>query len=247
VKFFPMRMTRLFVEAPLRPDCEVELPAGAAAHAVRVLRLQSGDPVVLFNGDGHEYAARLVAASARRACAAIASVAAPVRESPLRVTLLQAIARGEKMDWIIQKATELGVARIVPVSTGRSGVKLDAARADRRREHWLAVAIAACEQCGRNVVPAIDAPVDLAGAAAAGDAGSRWMLSPDGGVRLRELRLEPGPSVLAVGPEGGFDEADLATLREHGFRGLALGPRILRTETAGIAALAALQALYGDG
>lgn len=245
-----MRMTRLFVEAPLRPGSEVELPAGAAAHAVRVLRLRPGDPVILFNGDGHEYAARLVGAGTRGARAAVDSVAAPVRESPLRITLLQAIARGEKMDWIIRKATELGVARITPVSTGRSEVRLDAARADKRREHWRAVAIAACEQCGRNVVPAIDAPVELAawpGGSIEQDPGGRWMLSPDAGTRLRDLRLATGNLTLAIGPEGGFDETDLGRLDALGFRGLALGPRVLRTETAGIAALAALQALYGDG
>ncbi|HJP99369.1 MAG TPA: 16S rRNA (uracil(1498)-N(3))-methyltransferase [Rhodanobacteraceae bacterium] len=245
-----MRMTRLFVEAPLRPDCEVELPAGAAAHAVRVLRLRPGDPVTLFNGDGHEYTARLVTATPRGARAAIGSMAAPARESPLQVTLLQAIARGEKMDWIIQKATELGVARITPVSTGRSEVRLDAARAEKRREHWQAVAIAACEQCGRNAVPAIDPPMELEdwlGAPDVQDQGRRWMLNPDGGTRLRDLQLAPGALALAIGPEGGFDEADLGTLAALGFRGLALGPRVLRTETAGIAALAALQALYGDG
>lgn len=244
-----MRLTRLFVEAPLRPDCEVELPAGAVGHAVRVLRLRPGDPVTLFNGDGYEYAARLIAPATRGARAVIDSVATPARESLLRITLLQAIARGEKMDWIIQKATELGVARITPLSTGRSEVRLDAARADQRRRHWLAVAIAACEQCGRNIVPAIDAPVELAawpGEADAQDQGRRWTLSPDGGTRLRDLRLAPGTLTLAIGPEGGFDEADLGVLHANGFRGLALGPRILRTETAGIAALAALQALYGD-
>lgn len=244
-----MRMTRLYVEAPLCPGPEVELPAGAAAHAVRVLRLRPGDPVTLFNGDGREYAARLVEVG-RRARAVIDSVGAPARESPLRITLLQAIARGEKMDWIVQKATELGVARITPVSTARSGVRLDAARADKRREHWHAVAIAACEQCGRNVVPVIDAPVELAAwprEADAGDRGARWMLRPDAGTRPRDLRLAPGRPTLAIGPEGGFDEADTTVLAAQGFRGLALGPRVLRTETAGIAALAALQALYGDG
>ena len=244
-----MRTTRLFVEAPLRPDCEVELPAGAAAHAVRVLRLRPGDPLTLFNGDGREYAARLITAATRGASVAIDSIAATDRESPLQITLVQAIARGEKMDWIIQKGTELGVARIVPVSTARSEVRLDAARADKRREHWRAVAIAACEQCGRNIVPALDAPVELAAwlaEAAARNQGSRWMLSPGAGARPRDLRPGSRTLALAVGPEGGFDESDSSTLFDHGFRGLALGPRILRTETAGIAALAALQALYGD-
>lgn len=244
-----MRTTRLFVEAPLGPDCEVELPAGAAAHALRVLRLRPGDPVTLFNGDGREYAARLVAAP-RGARTAIQSVAAPLRESPLAITLLQAVARGEKMDWIVQKATELGVARIVPVATERSEVKLDASRGEKRLEHWRAVTIAACEQCGRNTLPRIDPPTALAtwlDANPASPSATRWMLHPDGAVRARDLRISPPAAVeLAIGPEGGFGETDLAALREHDFRGIALGPRILRTETAGVAALAALQSLYGD-
>jgi 16S rRNA (uracil1498-N3)-methyltransferase len=141
-----MRSIRLFSDLPLEPGREAVLPGSAAAHAVRVLRLRPGDAVTLFNGNGHEYRATLVAAGARELRAAVQSVASPARESPLRVTLLQAIARGEKMDWIIQKATELGVARIVPVATERSEVKLDASRAGKRLEHWRAVVIAACEQ-----------------------------------------------------------------------------------------------------
>lgn len=244
-----MRSIRLFIEAPLEPGRDVVLPASAAAHAVRVLRLKAGDAVTLFNGDGHEYRASLVAGGARELRAAVESTAAPVRESPLRVTLLQAIARGEKMDWVVQKATELGVARIAPVSTARSEVRLDGARAGKRLEHWRAVAIAACEQCGRNVVPVIDAPAELGarlGDAAAPAWGAGWMLVPGDGARLRNVQPVPEALTLAVGPEGGFDECDLETLRAHGFHELALGPRILRTETAGVAAISALQALYGD-
>jgi 16S rRNA (uracil1498-N3)-methyltransferase len=247
-----VRSIRLFSDLPLEPGRELSLPDGAAAHAVRVLRLRAGDAVTLFNGDGHEYLATLVAAGAREVRAAIETVASPARESPLRLTLLQAVARGEKMDWIVQKATELGVARIVPVATERSEVKLDASRGEKRLEHWRAVAIAACEQCGRNTLPRIDAPVSLAawlGANATPPSATRWVLQPEeGALRARDLQVKaPATLELAVGPEGGFGETDLAALREHDFRGLALGPRILRTETAGVAAIAALQALYGDG
>jgi 16S rRNA (uracil1498-N3)-methyltransferase len=245
-----MRSIRLFSDLPLEPGREAVLPGSAAAHAVRVLRLRPGDAVTLFNGNGHEYRATLVAAGARELRAAVQSVASPARESPLRVTLLQAIARGEKMDWIIQKATELGVARIVPVATERSEVKLDASRAGKRLEHWRAVVIAACEQCGRNPLPRIDAPVSLAAWLDANPippSATRWMLEPEGALRARDLQVPvPAELELAVGPEGGFGETDLATLRGHAFRGLTLGPRILRTETAGVAAIAALQALYGD-
>jgi 16S rRNA (uracil1498-N3)-methyltransferase len=245
-----MRITRLFVEAPLQPGCELALPAAPATHAVRVLRLKPGDAVTLFNGDGREYPARLLAAGPRDARVAIGSAAVPTRESPLQVTLVQAIARGEKMDWIIQKATELGVARIVPVATARSEVKLDASRGEKRLQHWRAVVVSACEQCGRNTLPRTDPPVTLAAWLAANPASPsamRWMPHPEGTVRARDLRISPPATLeLAIGPEGGFGETDLTELRASGFRELTLGPRILRTETAGIAAIAALQALYGD-
>lgn len=245
-----MRSIRLYLDAPLIPGEEARLPAAVAVHAVRVLRLTAGDTVTLFNGDGHEYPGRLVAAGVRDLRAEVEAQASPQRESPLRITLIQALARGEKMDWIIQKATELGVARVVPVTTERSEVKLDAARGEKRLEHWRAVTIAACEQCGRNTLPRIEAPVALAAwldANPASPSVTRWMLHPEGGTRLRDRQLPTPSSVaLAIGPEGGFGETDGAALRTHGFDGLALGPRILRTETAGLAAIAVLQALYGD-
>lgn len=242
-----MRLTRLFIDVPLEPGREVALPAAAAGHAVRVLRLDVGDTVRLFNGDAHDYPARLLATGSS-ARVRVEGIEANSCESPLQVTLVQALARGEKMDWIVQKATELGVARIVPVTTERSGVRLDPARARKRLEHWRAVAVAACEQCGRNVLPHIDAPAALG--AWLGPEGSaapmpRLMLAPDGGMSPRDLTSMQA-ATLAVGPEGGFGEDDLATLRGAGFAPLTLGPRVLRTETAGIAAIAALQALFGD-
>lgn len=244
-----MRQIRLFVDAPLAPGMELAVPADAAQHALRVLRLKQGDSVILFNGDGHQYPAHLLSTTSREALAHIEACESPERESRLRVTLLQALARGEKMDWIIQKATELGVARIVPMLTERSEVKLDAARRDKRVAHWRAIAIAACEQCGRNRLPEIDMPAeldaDIVGTIAA-NSDLRWMLHPEGAVRLRDTSPSPQAVTLAVGPEGGFAESDLAALRNAGFQALGLGPRILRTETAGIAALAGLQSLYGD-
>ncbi|HKZ11211.1 MAG TPA: 16S rRNA (uracil(1498)-N(3))-methyltransferase [Rhodanobacteraceae bacterium] len=245
-----MRSIRLFADTPLEPGVAVALPAKAAAHALRVLRLKSGDAVVLFNGDGHEYPARLVSAGARELRAEVTLRESPVRESPLQVTLIQALARGEKMDWIVQKATELGIARIVPATTERSEVKLDAARGEKRLEHWRAIAIAACEQCGRNVLPVIEPPVELSTwlkTTDAMEAGSRWMLHPGSATRVRDLStMPPAALALAVGPEGGFGESDVAAMRAHDFRELALGPRILRTETAGVVAIAALQAILGD-
>ncbi len=244
-----MRTIRIFVDCPLQAGLEVILPEQAAAHAVRVLRLKAGDALTLFNGDGCDYPARLIAASPREVRTRIEAVNAAANESPLRIVLAQALARGEKMDWIVQKATELGVAAIIPLITERSEVRLDAARAGKRAAHWRAVAIAACEQSGRSVLPAIAEPASLETWAASPDRADRTLrlaLLPDGGVRPRALGGVPESVVLVAGPEGGFGERDLSGLRGAGFRGLALGPRILRTETAGIVAIAALQALYGD-
>lgn len=244
-----MRIPRLHVDAPLSPDVRIELPAQAAAHALRVLRLQPGDAVILFNGDGHDYPARLVAGGAREVAVHIETRVAATRESPLRITLAQALARGEKMDWIVQKAVELGVAAIVPLATERSEVKLDDRRAAKRLEHWRAVMLAACEQSGRAVVPTIEAPQALdrwLATLAPDNSETRLALHPGDGMRSRVLQPAPRTVTLAIGPEGGFGERDLAALRAAGFANLSLGPRILRTETAGIAAIAALQALYGD-
>lgn len=243
-----MRTIRLYVDVPLQPGESLALPAGPAEHAVRVLRLRTGDPLTLFNGDGHDYPGEIVAADKRSAQVKVHSRVAAAGESPLSLTLAQALARGEKMDWIVQKATELGVTRIVPLQTERSELRLDERRAEKRLAHWRAVAIAACEQSGRAVLPRIEAPGPLAAWLQSLDADPRPRLAllPETGQRVRELDLSAGGAVLAVGPEGGWGERDLAALREARFRSLQLGPRVLRTETAGIAALAALQSLHGD-
>lgn len=243
-----MRIARLHVDTPLVPGADIVMPEPARSHAVRVLRLRAGDAVTLFNGNGHDYPARLLTASPREASVHVQSCIATASESPLRITLAQALARGEKMDWIVQKAVELGVAAIVPLVAERSEVKLDDRRAVKRMEHWRAVAIAACEQSGRAVIPSIELPQPL----------DRWLvtldrahaarlaLHPGDGIRPRALQPVSGTLTLAVGPEGGFGKRDLDPLHAAGFRNLSLGPRILRTETAGLAAVAVLQALYGD-
>ncbi|KAB2898224.1 MAG: 16S rRNA (uracil(1498)-N(3))-methyltransferase [Dokdonella sp.] len=244
-----MRIPRVYVPQPLHRGGEVDLPLQAGEHLVRVLRLERGHPLRLFNGDGSEYAGEIASLAKRGVTARVGERnATPSPESPLRITLAQGIARGEKMDWILQKATELGVARIVPLVTERTEVRLDAERTPRRLAHWRAVLGSACEQCGRNRLPQLDEPVRLADWAAleADDRGLRLALDPNGSRSVREL----GPvaqACVVVGPEGGLSDADLAILAQAGFTGLRLGPRILRTETAGLAALAALQALHGDG
>lgn len=243
-----MRIPRIYTEQTLRPGLEVVLPEQAGEHVARVLRLEHGHPLILFNGDGCEYDATLAALVKRAVSAKITAVRESDREAPLQVTLAQGIARGEKMDWILQKATELGVARIVPLVTERTEVKLDEDRAERRRAHWMSVIAGACEQCGRNRLPALEPPQRLdrwLGSLGAAPA-LRLALLPEGDASLRQLPQMENGATLAVGPEGGFSEHDIALLGQGGFRGLRLGPRILRTETAGVAALAALQALYGD-
>jgi len=226
----------------------IALPDAGAAHLLRVLRLGVGDACVLFNGDGFDYMANIASIAKKIAEVEVIDVRAVDNESPLRITLAQALARGEKMDWIIQKATELGVAAIQPIISERTEVKLDGERADKRLAHWRAVAIAACEQCGRARVPRIAEPLPLHRYATSVDpAALKLMLDPDGDLGLRMLPIGDARAIeFAIGPEGGLSERDCAQLTMAGFLSLRLGPRILRTETAGIAALAALQAVCGD-
>ncbi len=243
-----MRLTRCHVDLPLRPGATIVLPERAASHLVRVLRLREGDPCVLFNGDGNDYPARLRAAGKREVTAEVLSAAVVGNESPLRVVLLQGIARGEKMDLILQKATELGVAAIVPVNGDRTEVKLDAERARKRVAHWRSVVESACEQSGRARVPELSEPATLeAAAAAVADGAVRLLLDPQGEHRLAAMDLQGADTVVvAIGPEGGWSPRDRQVLESAGFSGLRLGPRVLRTETAGLAAIAALQARFGD-
>lgn len=242
-----MMNPRFFCPQPLAPHSLAELPPGAAHHALRVLRLSVGDAVTLFNGEGGEYPGRLVEAG--RSVRVELNEWLPVeRESPLELTLAQALPSGDKMDWIVQKAVELGAARIQPLLATRSIVKLAGERAARRVEHWRQVAVSACEQCGRNRVPEIAPILDLRqwlGRLPQDNVICRLLLSPQGGRRPREL-AGAGRFLLLVGPEGGLDEGEVSTASMAGFADLLLGPRVLRTETAGPAALAALGALCGD-
>ncbi|WP_158885893.1 16S rRNA (uracil(1498)-N(3))-methyltransferase [Rhodanobacter sp. L36] len=244
-----MRQIRIHVESALEPGTECALPTQAAEHVGRVLRLVAGDPLTLFNGDGHDYAATILTIDKRKVVVQVQSKQRIENESPLRLTLVQGIARGEKMDLIVQKATELGVTRIVPLLTERSEVRLDAARAEKRLAHWRAVAASACEQSGRARMPEILATQTLSNwvAGLAEDGALRLALLPDAAHSSRDLRFTQAGGLLVVGPEGGLGERDIELLENAGFEGLRLGPRILRTETAGLAALASLQALHGDG
>lgn len=245
-----MRLTRVYVdaEAALTPGAIVELPRETASHLAKVLRARSGDPLTLFSGDGREYAGAVESVRGSRVTASVGNGADVDRESPLAITLVQCVPRGDRMDFIVQKATELGVTRIVPVLSQRSVVRLDAAQAESKAAHWRAVVVNACEQCGRNRLPIIEAPAPLIEYLAAADAApptARFVLEPDLEAAASPSALETAV-LIAVGPEGGFGDEELEAFRIAGFRKLRLGPRILRTETAAIAALTWLQTRFGD-
>ncbi|HXH00749.1 MAG TPA: 16S rRNA (uracil(1498)-N(3))-methyltransferase [Xanthomonadaceae bacterium] len=241
-----MRVTRLYVDAALEPGARLRLPDAAAAHLVRVLRAHEGDVCVLFNGDGGDYAARIGAIGRREVLVEVGVRSDIDNESPLRIELLQGIARGEKMDLVLQKATELGIAAVRPVSSERSEVRLDPERAEKRLSHWQQVVASACEQSGRARLPEVSPPASLAAALTELPPDAlRLTLALDGAQSLSQL--EPTTHVLlAAGPEGGWSPRDRELLDAAGFIGLRFGPRVLRTETAGIAAIAGLQACWGD-
>jgi len=241
-----MSTPRFHVEAPLATGAQFALPPDAAHHASRVLRLREGDAVVLFNGEGGEYAARIVRLS-RDGVTVDVGLFDPVdRETPLAITLVQGISAGDRMDLTIQKAVELGAVSVQPVLAERSVVRLKGERGDIRREHWRRVAVAACEQCGRNRVPEIAGAIEV-GDYRAPEKSLRLLLSPAGAKKLRSLAVPSGSTiVLAAGPEAGFSPREEAAFVAAGFLPIQFGPRILRTETAGPAALAALNALHGD-
>lgn len=243
-----MRLIRVYVAGPLSPAARVQVTGTAAAHITRVLRLGAGDAVTLFNGDDHDYPARIADVQAGVVTAAIEGVAAARSESPLTVTLVQGITRAERMDLVVQKATELGVSAIQPVVTARGVVRLNAASAAKKLAHWQGIAIAACEQSGRARLPTLEGPLSL----------DDWLQRPARTGVLR-VQLAPGAAValarasagastieLLVGPEGGLDPTEQEAAERAGYHACHLGPRVLRSETAALAALAVLQATAGD-
>lgn len=241
-----MCATRVHVDLPLAAGDEVALPVNAAHHVRTVLRLARDDEVVLFDGHGGEFRARLTTVARERVVAAVLEARTGIAESPLALTLVQAISRGERMDYTLQKAVELGVSRVVPVISRRTVVRLDAAREERRIEHWRGILRHAAEQCGRAVVPALDAVATLDQWLARRDNEPAFLLHPAAAVALAAVP-DPGPRVtLLAGPEGGFDGAEVERLVAAGVLRVRLGPRVLRTETAAVVAMAVLQARFGD-
>lgn len=239
---------RLYLQGARTPGEILALPPEQSHYVTRVLRLRAGDEVVLFDGRGSRALARVRDADPKRCLLESGEPSPGLPESPLRICLAQCLSTGDKMDWTIEKAVELGVHTIVAVFGERSVVRLDAERAARRVEHWQRLIQAACAQCGRDVVPALREPLALnAWLDETRPAGSTALvLAPGAATRLGAL-AHPGPDVtLLVGPESGLSQAEVARAVAAGFTAVSLGPRVLRTETAGLAAIAALQARFGD-
>lgn len=241
-------MPRFYCPPPLPSGGIFDLPPEAAHHAARVLRLREGSRVEIFDGQGNERQGVIAAIDGRRVTVGDISATDADRESPLQVVLAQALSSSEKMDWVIQKATELGAVEIQPLATERSVARLPAERAAKRLEHWRQVAISACEQCGRNVLPEMHAPLDIMAWLQQMKEwrGTKLILLPQGAASLHEQPKPPGRVILLVGAEGGFSEAEGDSALHCGFTPVRLGARVLRTETAAIAGLAALQTLWGD-
>jgi 16S rRNA (uracil1498-N3)-methyltransferase len=244
-----MRRPRLYADATLSSGLELELDPRAHRHATQVLRLRPGDRLVLFDGRGAEFAAELIEADRRRSRARLGEALPTLSESPLRVTLIQAVAKGERMDYSLQKATELGVSAIRPAFTARGVAAPTGVRLENRVRHWQGVIVSACEQCGRSRLPELLAPIALADWLGSGaDPLTGFVLDPAAPRGLDTAAAAPGDAslYLLVGPEGGLSEEEIASAERRGLTRIRLGPRVLRTETAAAAALAVVQSCWGD-
>ena len=241
-----MRIPRIFTDSPLAVGSQCQLDDNAANHVGRVLRMQAGQALLLFNGDGQDYRATLTEAGKKHVQVAVTEAGKNETESPLRVVLAQTLSKGDRMDYAVQKAVEMGVSEIVPLTTERCDVKLKGDREDKRLRHWQQVAISAAEQCGRARVPDIQPVMTV----------QQWLEH----ARACDLRLvlhhrterslntleKPSSIALMIGPEGGLTAEEIALAEDNGFLPVALGPRVLRTETAPVVAIALCQWLWGD-
>lgn len=243
-----MALTRIFLDQPLAAGAELQLDSDQARYVGRVLRLRNGDMVNVFNSDDGEFSANIVSLAKNAAAIRIDGSVETATESPLKVHLVQGVSRGERMDFVIQKATELGVKRISPVFTEYGVVKLDSNRAQKRRDHWQAVAESACEQSGRVRPPLIDAPLELNAwfGAGAKETDTDLILRPGAATPLSSVTNPVTKVCLLVGPEGGFSDTEYEDAQVAGCQAVSLGPRILRTETAALTAIAVAQSLWGD-
>ncbi len=240
--------TRLFVSGALINGAEIELDGDRARYLGKVLRTRVGDTITIFNGEGPEWPATIARISKNSVGLALGDSSEANTESPLKIHLVQGISRGERMDFVVQKATELGVKRITPVLTEFGVVKLKADRAEKRREHWQKVAASACEQSGRTRLPLIDTPIPLKNwfGSKPEKVDAELILTPGGATALSSIAAPETKICVLIGPEGGFSDAEYQDAEVSGFKAVSLGPRVLRTESAAIATLAVLQSLWGD-
>ena len=241
-----MRLSRIYTDQPLAPGTATTLGPDAARHLATVLRARAGDSVILFNGDGRDYPGTLVKVAGKSVDVAITAVEDDCRESPLITRLGIALSRGERFEWVLQKATELGVNEIFPLATERTEVKLKGDREDKKLQRWQQMIISACEQCGRNRLPTLH-PVQTLASWSDIDADLRLVLHHRSALGMASLQqMTPQSVAMAIGPEGGLSETEIQGLLDKGFQALTLGPRVFRTETAPIAALSVFQTLWGD-
>lgn len=240
-----MRIHRIHTEQVLEPETQVSLRGNKAHYLTRVLRVVPGQSLVLFNGDGHDYAAEIIRPGKSEVQVQVFSRLPSRAESPLKITVVQAISRGERMDLTLQKCTELGVAGFQPLDTERVEVRVRPDKLPRRMEHWQQVVISACEQSGRSVIPTINQPQKLHEWLDHDTDAQRLVLAPGADTPLSQLAIGDAVEIL-IGPEGGFSDTELELVQRSGVQSVSLGPRILRTETAGLAAVSVLQAVFGD-
>ncbi|MDR3491103.1 MAG: 16S rRNA (uracil(1498)-N(3))-methyltransferase [Gammaproteobacteria bacterium] len=242
-----MTIARIYQAIPLSIHSVITLDAGASHHLASVLRANINDKITLFNGEGGEFAGIIAAIEKKKVTVKIEAYHPRVAESPLEICLAQGISRGEKMDFTIQKAVELGVSQIVPLFTERCNVKLDADRSQKRVEHWQSIIISASEQSGRNILAKLEPPQMLTRWIGSVQMDQGFVLAPTSEQKLNSFSLQKKARViLLIGPEGGLSENEIKLAVQKNFAPLNLGPRILRTETAGIAAITALQCYFGD-
>lgn len=241
-----MKEVRIYQAGEYSSGQSVELSAEAGQHVAVVLRMQEGDMLTLFNGANYEFQSTITVVKKKRVLVTINTVQELSRESPLSIHLGQAISKGDRMEWVMQKSVELGVARITPLITERCVVKLDHERMLKKLHQWQAIVIAACEQCGRNTVPIVQAPMPLGSFLQSVQAQLKLILHTQGTKNWRDYVQTQVEMALLIGPEGGFSDAEVTLAFNHNFFPLSLGPRILRTETAAISALSVLQAVSGD-
>ena len=241
-----MRTPRIYTNQPLAPDIEVTLGDSAARHLATVLRARAGDPVILFNGEGGEYWGLLGQVSAKKVTVSLTGFDDTDRESPLKTCLGVGLSRGERFEWVLQKATELGVTEIFPLITERTEVRLKGDREEKKLQRWQQMVVSACEQCGRNRIPVLHPPQKLTEWQAV-EADLKLVLHHRSAFGIGDLQaVKPASIAMAIGPEGGLSDDEIDQLSQSGFRNLTLGPRVFRTETAPIAALSVFQGLWGD-